>query len=99
MITPVRSTTLDFTVDGTSTTFAVDLSTLPLGLNFTGQQPQGIQSLVVLGAASAVVTGVTATIAGSILRLTFMTAPPKLDGSSNLITYVATFLLQFLSYA
>lgn len=95
MITPVKSLSLQFTSDGTSTALQFDLSAAPLSIDFTGQQPVGIQSPVVTTAAGPVAITPPVTLNGTIATVTFPTAPPQDDLNGNLIVYTLTFLLQF----
>jgi hypothetical protein len=94
MLTPVKSVSLQFTSDGTSTALVFDLSTAPIGLDFTGQEPIGaLTPICTFPGGTLALTSVT--LAGTIATATFPAAPPEDDVNSNLITYTLTFLLQF----
>ena len=95
MTTPVKSVQFGFTSDGTSLSLSLDLSTQPTALALAGSVTQGIQSLVILGAAGVPVTGTTWNLVGSVLTLTFAAALPTNDNSATLIQYQVSFLLQF----
>jgi hypothetical protein len=93
MLTPVKPISLQFTSDGTSTALIVDLSTAPVGIDFTGQEPTGILTPVATSTTGPIT--VSATLAGSIATFTFPVTPPQFDVNAALITYTLTFLLQF----
>ena len=95
MITPVKSYSLQFVADGISESLVVDASLTPINENFNGAQPIAILVPVVTSAFTGALSGVTASIQGTIITFTFSTAPARLDNSSNLIVYTATFLLQY----
>lgn len=92
MIKPIKSYSLSFVSDGTSTAAVFDLSLLPISEKFRGALPVQVLNVAVTNLAPITAT---AALAGAILTLTFSAPPPQLDGSSNTIIYVVTFLLAF----
>jgi hypothetical protein len=99
MFTPILPVAFDFTSDGTSTAIIVDLSAPTFGLDLRGVQPAGVQSLTVTdtGAGGGLVAGVTASLVGWLLTLTFIAPLPINDTNSVLIKYAVQALLQFAS--
>lgn len=95
MLTPVKSISVSFTSDGTSTALIVDLSTAPVGLDFTGQEPVGILAPIVTYNGGTLALSGAVTIAGSIATFTFPVPPPQKDANQNIIIYTVTFLVQF----
>ena len=95
MITPVKTYSFPFTSDGTSTTLIYDLSLLPIADEFKGSNPVGVVLPTVTSTFTGALTGVTATVSGSTVTFTFISAPAKLDNNSNLIVYTATCVVQF----
>ena len=94
MIQPVKSYTVQFVADGTSTALAMDLSLQPVYEKFRGSLPTAVIGV----AATSTFTGpltVTPSLSGTILTLTFSVAPPEFDNSSNHIVYTLTFTLVF----
>ena len=92
MIKPVKSYSLSFVSDGTSTAAEFDLSLLPIAEDFKGALPNQVLSVSVSNLAPITAT---AALSGTTLTLTFSAAPPELDNTNATIVYVATFLLAF----
>jgi hypothetical protein len=84
-----------FVADGLSTSLSVDVSLLPFGDNFAGIKPSAVLSPLVSSTFTGPLSGVTAAVQGTTVTFTFSTPPPAVDGSSNIIEYTATFVLQF----
>lgn len=88
--------TFTFVADGTSTSATFDLSQPPVEFNFSGRPPSGlVGTTTVTNTQSVAVPTVTPTLVGNILTLTFATAPPALDGSSNPVIYTCTTTFKF----
>lgn len=92
MIKPVKSYSLSFTSDGSSLSAAFDLSLLPVAEDFKGALPVAVLNPAITNLAPITFT---TSLSGAIVTFTFSSAPPEFDLSSNLIIYVATFLLAF----
>jgi hypothetical protein len=92
VIKPVKSYSLSFTSDGTSLAASFDLSLLPISEDFRGSLPNAV---LVPAITNLGIVTFTTSLVGTIVTFTFSAALPEFDLSSNLILYVATFLLAF----
>src|SRR5208282_526540 len=95
MNNPTMMFQFTFVADGTSDEITVDVSLAPFNANFAGNLPQGIILPVVNSTATGPLDGVTATLSGTEITLSFPTPPPADDGNGNQIVYSASFYLEF----
>lgn len=92
---PVKTYSFNFVVDGTSESLTVDLSLLPVNEDFKGSVPVAILNVSASSTFTGSLTGVTAVLSGTTVTLTFSSAPPEFDGSSNRVVYTASLMLTF----
>jgi hypothetical protein len=94
-LNPTKAYSVTFTSDGLSTNLAVDCSLAPISQDFTGALPNAVLAPAVTSAFTGPLSGVSAALVGTTVTFTFTSAPPRVDGSSNVIEYTASFVLQF----
>ena len=98
MMTPVIPFSFQFTTDGTSTALSFDLATAPTNLDLRGAQITGVQNLTMgaVGIVGGVAGnhGVTASVVGTVITLTFSLVMTQLDTNSDLVVYTCSGLLQ-----
>jgi hypothetical protein len=95
MNAPVSQQQFTFISDGTALVLTVDLTLAPFNLNLAGNFPRGVIEPSVSSVATGPLTGVTASISGTLVTLTFATPPQEQDSGGNTIIYTASFLLQY----
>lgn len=95
MLTSVKQYTFNFISDGASTAVVTDCSILPIKEDFRGNLPIAVLSPAVQSIFTGPVANVTAQLVGQKVTLTFQAAPPRNDGTGNLIVYTASFYLQY----
>ncbi|HVI10209.1 MAG TPA: hypothetical protein VND65_18105 [Candidatus Binatia bacterium] len=94
-LNPTKAYSVTFISDGLSTNLAIDCSLAPISQDFTGAQPSAVLAPAVTSTFTGPLSGVSATLSGTTVTFTFGSAPPRVDGSSNVIEYTATFVLEF----
>jgi hypothetical protein len=97
MLTPIKSVSLQFTSDGTSTALVFDLTATPLNLDLRGGlQPLEAQDLTLVGPGNVPIGGATLAIVGTIATLT-LAAPLAQSVLGVLQVYTVAFLLALSS--
>jgi hypothetical protein len=95
MITPVQLFSFTFISDGTALSITVDVSLAPFNQDFAGNLPEAVLEPTASSLATGPLSGLTASVNGTEVTITFPEPPPQYDGSENLIVYSATFLLEY----
>src|SRR5208283_968520 len=91
----VKQYSFQFVSDGLSLTLNVDVSLAPFLQDFAGNLPVAVLDPGASSQPTGILAGVTATLSGTVVTLTFNGPPPQTDPSGNLIVYTATFILEF----
>jgi hypothetical protein len=99
----LQSFSSQFSSDGITEVYSFDLSLAPFNVDFRGNLPVGLANVIVQSSQInpstnlpiGILSGVTATLAGTTVTLTFPTAPIEFDATANLVLYNLTFILQY----